>query len=251
MVITTTAVAFILLALGLGFCGFWFFRAFRKNGRNSKIGVLLSTLYFGFSLQNGIVGLGVLLFTNNAEILFYILILSHFLVVAIGVIGIYTSYYVFLSKSSPKFPIVLGILLGIFAITALIADHPQPFLTSERGIDFNFNFITSLTTFYIFFVSIGSNVYIFTRLLFWDQNRQIRILSFILSLTGIFGIINIFIRFVVLYSFSVEARTRIFDIGLEIISAIFIVILFLWPKLRNWIQSRKLTQFRETMNKSL
>lgn len=245
MVITTTAVGFIVLSLGLALCGWMFFKAFRKTAGDSRVGFLLSAIFLGFSLQNGIVGLGMLFFANNPEILFYTLILSHFLLVLLGILGIYTSYYIFSPKISPLFLIIVEIILGILAIIILVVDHPQPFLTIKRGIDLDSNFLTSFTIFYLLFVSIGSTVYIFTKLLFQSKSRQIRLLSLVLSLLGILGILNIFIRFVVLYSGTVEWRTRIFDIGLGIIGAIFIIALFIGPKIKDWIRSRKTSIFSE------
>jgi len=80
MVITTTAIAFLLSGLGLVFCGLWFFKAFRKIGglkSNNQIGILLSGFFLGNSLQHIILAIGGFFFAKNSDALQAILVIDN------------------------------------------------------------------------------------------------------------------------------------------------------------------------------
>ena len=113
MVITTTSIAFILLSLGLTFCGWRFWAAFRRAPQSDrKIGLLLSLFYLGFGLMNGVFGFGTILFANNPGALFFLLLMVNFLLIPITMIGVYTAHYIFSPHVFPYLALASVAVLG-------------------------------------------------------------------------------------------------------------------------------------------
>jgi len=234
MVITTTAVAFILLSLGLGVCGFWFWKAFQKSGGNSKIGILLSSFIFASSFQNGIIGLGALIFSTNPEGLYSILLISQVFLLIHALLGIYVVYYIFFpQKSSLLAMSVLG-SFGLIMIFMTIREYPLGVITPQNSIFWPASFILSLITFLVLLVSIGSFFYIFARLFLDSKTKDTRIIALVLSILALGGIVSTFFRFVGTYASS-ENR-HLLDISMGITGLLFIIVLMIIPtiqKLRN------------------
>ena len=226
MVITTTSVGFILLGLGLGFCGWRFWSAFRREGSSGKTGFLLSLIFFGFAVQNGEMGIGTLFFANNSEALYYVLLLNNFLLFLLNLLSIYTLYYIFFPNVSPQFAMVLATVMGVAALTATVLVHPQPFLTVSNSIDLNLGRPLSVLIFYLLSINIVANAYIFIRLFLSSSVQAIKTLSLILSIFAIAGIINIF---VLLFLSPGGVGNRIFDIGIGLIGLGFIIFLGIFP----------------------
>lgn len=99
MVIPTTSVAFIVLAVGLSVFGFMFLRAYRKTNTSStdkRIGLLLSIHFLGFAIQTGIIlGLGTLVFAENQFLLFCIVTFANITLTLLSALSIYIVYYIF------------------------------------------------------------------------------------------------------------------------------------------------------------
>ncbi len=175
MVITTTAVAFILLSLGLAFCGWRFLRASSKVGNiknNNKSRFLFPLFFLGFAIQNGILGFGTLLFAHNSEGLYFILLVANSFLTIVATFGVYAAYYIFSPRTSPWPLIIVTIILGITAVVFALVAHPRPFLTSQKGIDWNMPFTLSLMTFYLLLIGIGSQFYVFVRLFFQGKELE-------------------------------------------------------------------------------
>ncbi len=178
MLINTTSIAFIFLGIGLTFCGWRFFRAFKKSGdqqKGNRIGFLLAMFLFMFAFQNGIIlGLGTLLFANNPKNLFFILILANLFLALIAMFGVYVAYFIFAPRSSPLLPILIIALLSVIISVITFVDHPQPLINARNGIDWNISFRLSLSVFYLLLISIGTQFYIFIRLFFLTRIREIK-----------------------------------------------------------------------------
>lgn len=242
MVVTTTAIAFISLSLGLTFCGLWFLKAFRKAGGiggDKKIGFLIASIFLLFGFNNGLIGVGALLFARNAEALYFILMASHFFLTLIAILGVYTSYYIFSPRLSPYLTMVLSGILGAIGIITTVITHPQPYISAQNSIEWGYSFSLSLLVFYILFISIGSTVYIFGRLFLTAKTRQLKILSLILSVLGLAGILLNFIKLVLLHNADTAVRTSIYDFGTVLMGVVFIVALAIGPIIKNLIQARK------------
>src|SRR3989338_7334827 len=104
MTITSTAVSFIALSIGLGFCGWRFLNFPKPNktafaGHRSHTGFLLGSFLLLFALENLILGFGALLFSQCENFSTWILILANTLLPIIAILGIYIVYYVFFPRS--------------------------------------------------------------------------------------------------------------------------------------------------------
>lgn len=244
MVITTTAIAFILLSLGLAFCGWRFLKAFRKESISpSKTGLLLSLSFFATALHNGILGFGALFFGSNSEILYLVSIIAHLFLTLFALIALYTVYYVFFPKKSPYFPIIITIILSATGLFAAINNPSKPFLTSHKGIDWNMNFLFSLSTWHLLLIGISTFFYIFFQLFRKVKNQEIKTLSLIISVLALIGIVNTFVRLIILYNTSSSLRTGILDVGIGVIGAVFIVTFIIIPLIRNRIGKRSKITF--------
>jgi len=242
MVVTTTAVAFILLSLGLTICGLWFLKAFQNSDnpkRDTKIGFLVPFIYLGFGLSNGMIGIGAFLFAKNSEVLYFVLIASHFILTLIAILGVYTAYYIFSPRLSPYLGMIFAGILGIIGIITTIITHPRPYISLQNSIEWNMNFSTSLLFFYILFISIGSTLYIFVRLFLTARTRQVKFLSLLLSTLAFTAILIHFIRFVLLYNIDTSVRTRIEDFGTVLMGIVSIIVLLIVPIIKNLIITGK------------
>ena len=140
MVITSTAVAFSLSAIGLAFCGFRFFEAFQKIGglrSGSRIGILLSLLFFGTSFQHGILALSSLFFAGIPEAFYAVLVIDILVLALITTLSVYLAIYILLPIFSPLPPTIITFLFGIFVTTLTLIAHPLPFVNANWSIDLN------------------------------------------------------------------------------------------------------------------
>lgn len=243
MIITTTSIAFILLSLGLTACGVWLLMTFKKEGgvrEYGKVGYLLSSLFLGFGLQNGIMGFGVLFFAKNSAALYYVLVISHIFLGAVALLGVYIAYYIFShQRLLSGFVVFIAGYIGINSVARTIATHPKPFITLQNGIEWNMGFPLSLLVFNTLLISIGSTLYIFIRLFLTAETREVKNISLTLSILALLGIVFAFIRLILLYNADIAIRTRIYDFGIIAIGALFIISFLIVPVIKNLIQATK------------
>lgn len=228
MVITTTAVGFIALTVSLCICSLWFLRAFTdSNARQNKseIGFLLSLFFVAAALQNGFMGFGLLLFAKQPEVFYLILATDQILLGVSGMLGIYCAYYIF-SPNRPALPAMfcVGILSIIGAVLSVAKKLPLV-LTANGGVDFNMDFQLSFVTFTLLLINIGVTFYIFSRLFLSSDNQSVRRLAAIISTMSFLGVINVFVRLIVLYGANSTERTTIFDAVIGTIGALFMILL--------------------------
>lgn len=234
MVITTTAISFICLSLGLAVCAWRFSKAFGVGGNSPgerKIGLLISSYFFSSAFQNGVLGFGTLLFAANPRGLSIAVTVGTLFLVFVAIFGIYVTHYLFWPGRSY---LPLAIFTGVVGMAGFILSlvlHFQPILTPDHGIDWNAPWSISLVIFYLLFISIGSFFYIFARLLFRTKSRGMKIFSFLIAGSAVVGIIDAFIRFVLWsgQSGGIDARTYFYDMGIGIIAAIFALVFLFFP----------------------
>lgn len=228
MVITTTAVGFILLGVGLAFCGWRFLRAFRKAEgitKDSKTGFLLSLYFIGFAIQTGVIlGLGTLLLSWIPQGLFLVMLIAHSFLTLVAVFGVYMVYYIFFPTKSSWPAAILPLLLGTAAVVLTIIIPPRPFIAPEGVINWNEIFPLSVSVFYLLLVSIGASLYTFIRLFLRAKTREIKVLSFLLAVVPAMGIIDAFLDLVLLRGSTTNVYSLISDIGLGVGGMILIFI---------------------------
>lgn len=226
MVITTTAVAFILLSVGLALCGWRFVRTFKADNipkERLKIRLLISFSFAGFSVQNGILGFGMLFLAQSTSGLFWMLVGAVVSLALVAILSSYTIYYLFFPRHSPIPAIILVCIVGVIDTIGTFIIHPHPFITSENGIDWNLPFLLSSLTFTLLLFSISSQFYIFKRLYSETHNREIKVLSLILSTAAAVGIIDTFARFMLLRNVESGKVGQLLDIGIALIGLIYVV----------------------------
>lgn len=224
------------LAAGLAVCGAWFLHAFKKSGglkSDRKTGLLIGLLFSTLGIQNGIMGVGALVFARDPQGIFFSLLISHFFLAIGAMLGVYTAYYIFSPNLRPHLAIIVTALLGILCITLTITTPPQPFITTQNGIDLNMNTRLSVSIFYLLLIAIGSTFFIFSQLYRRIEKGSVKNLSLFLSIFAVIGITNIFVRLVLLRNTDPGNRTRFFDLFLEIIGIGFIGFLVIFPLYRN------------------
>jgi len=236
MILTTTSIAFILLSLGLAFCGWEFWRVSCRTEHDSgeQTNWLVTFYFIFFAVQNSILGVGTLFFADNPRFLFWVLIATDLFLIVPCIIGIFAVYHIFFPKRS-SYPLI--VLSGVLAIAGLIVGLvalPQPFMTPQNGIDWNMPFSLSLIMFYLLFISIGTSFYIFLRLFRLARNREIRLFSLVMVIVASIGLVDSFVRFILLHGVDYSIRTNLYDIGVSLIGIIFILFFVFWP----YIQER-------------
>lgn len=238
MIFSTTAISFILLSVGLAFCGWRFLTSYRRAyPSESKIALLLAWQFVTFVIQNGTMGFGLLVFADNPTRLSWTVLVGSVLLVAPALIGVYAAYHIFTPHRSPLLLILITILLGITLLIAGIATPPTPTLTASGSINLTMSLPIAVTTFYLILIAIGSNAYIFTRLFLTASDKSIRNFAGVIAILGWAGVINVFSQLILLYHSPAGFR-YIFEIGLAIIGTVFIVILFIAPILQRWLRKR-------------
>lgn len=246
MVIPTTSIAFIVLAIGLSIFGFMFLRAYRKTNTSptdKRIGLLLSAYFIGFAINTGlIIGLGTLFFAQSPTGLFAVLVGFNIGLTLLGMLGVYTIYYIFFPKDFSLIPANFVLILGIISITFIFVMHPQPLLTTDNGIDWNTPLVISWLIFSLLFISVGSSTYIFVLLFLKAKTTEMKILSFAIAVSGGAGIITEFFRFIVFHHAPIEPRTKFNDFGhgsLGIILAVaFLTLLIMKLRSKKWINKQ-------------
>ena len=238
MVITTTAIGFILLGLGLTFCGWRFLKAFQKIGglkSGSRIGFLLTLFLFGFAFQTGVIlGFGTLFTAPDPKGILLVFIFANLFLTFLAMLGIYTAYYIFLPRKSPMTLMIIAFLIGVVTFVFTLMYPPQPFVAASGGIEWGISFPLSLLVFYLLLFGICAQLYIFGRLFFQEKTSEIKILSFVLTLLAFGGIIDQFVRFILLHGAADDIRTRIYDITTAVIGMTFIVYFVFFPLFRSY-----------------
>jgi len=240
MVITTTAVAFVLLSVGLAFVGWRFLKAFRETDSartDRKSGFLLGLFFLASALHNGILGVGALFFARNPEGLSAVFIVAYFFLVLFAVFGVYALHYIFWPHTSFNLAVIITGILGIIGAVLIFVTPARPFTTSQNSVDWNIPFPLSFITFCLFLIALAAAFYIFIQLFFRSEAREIQILSLIISLLALVGIINVFTRLVLLYGAPAAFRSRILDIGVGLTGIGFIIFLIVAPLIKNYLRS--------------
>lgn len=232
MVITTTVVGFILLGLGLGFCGWRFLRASRESGHSDakrNIRLLLSSFLLSMALQNFIFGSGLLFFAQNAQMMYFIFLWVQIHLAVNAVLGVYTMYYIFFPLSSFLPTLSMISILGIAMVVLSIRTYPQLVLMPERLVTQNLPLPLSLITFSSLLIMIGSFTYIFARLFLNSTIREVRYISFVLAFFGIIGVVNMFLHFVLLRVIPIAPGMRVLDIGNGLVGIVVLIFLIITP----------------------
>ncbi len=225
MVITTTAVAFILSSLGLGFCGIRFFGAFQKIGgqqAGDKIGKLLSIAFMGTALQHGILGWGNLFFALNSEMLYRILFIDNIVLMLVTALEVYLFFYIFYPEISSTLAVVATFILGVIIDVLLIITHPLPVITREGSIEWNMSPQIEILLSFLLFVNIGALLYIFAKSYRKTESREVKIIFLVVIIVTSGGMINVFTRFMVLIGTAPDLKALIFDIVLALIGILAI-----------------------------
>lgn len=237
MIITTTAIGFILLFIGLAFLGWQFLKVFNKkpgaSGKN-KAGKLLALCFFATAAHNFVLGFGALFFAENPQMLFKVSISSLFFLVAFALFSIYTAYYLFLPNSKPYYAMSIVVIVATAGLFFGLRSSALPFLTPTKGIDWNMGPQFSLVIFSLLLVSLSIFSYIFIRLFKNAETPKIRLLSSIIAASALIGILNIFIRLIVLQEMPGSIRTTTLDIGIGSLGALFIVGFIILPLINGW-----------------
>lgn len=231
MTITTTAIGFSLLSLGLAFCGLRFFRAFQKIGgtrSGSKIGILLSSMYLSNATTVGILALGALFFAHDPETLFRFFLVSHFAATLTSILGVYAVLYILFPLVPPWPGVGVVSALGIAVIILTVITHPLPFIDPSGGIDWNTSRALSTLLAYLIFIHIVAPLIIFTHSFLRAKSREVKVVSLILISLSLVGIANISMRFFVLKGATTDAlRTSAPDIVFVLMGLVFIAIILL------------------------
>lgn len=238
MIVTTTAIAFISLSVGLGVCGWRFLKAFRKMNDSvggGRIGFLLTLFFLGFTFQTGgILGLGTLFFAAVPGGLHVVAITANAFLTLLAILGVYTSYHIFSPRAAPWPAMILVLLFGVIGVTLTIVTDLKPFITSSGGVEWNAMPPLSLIMFFLLLMSIGSQLYIFTRLFLQAGTRELKITSAIIAFIALGGVITQFIRFILFRDGTATAfHSRVYDVATGLLGLIFIVGLVVIPFIRS------------------
>jgi hypothetical protein len=230
VIITSTSISFIFLALGLSLCGWRFWRAAnRDSNARDKIGILISLYFFSFSIQDGLIGIGALLFAHSPYGLFLLFTIANLTLAFVAMFGVYIIYYIFFPTHSPWLALVFICLTGFLEVVADIVLHVQPLITSTQSIDQNIPWPLSLAFFYLLFISIGVCLCIFIKLFFQTKSIILKLLSVIFSLSAVAGISNNFLKFVMPID---RMNGTMYDAGIALTGLLFILTIPLFSWLR-------------------
>ncbi len=238
MVITTTAVAFITSSFGLGLCGFLFLRAFRKMGglaTGNKASFLFLGLIFSTAIQHSIMGFGNLFFAQSSTALQGVVVVANIFLALSSAFGTYLISYLFLTKLSPWPVTIITSLLGFAVVLATGLAKFSPFVDVGGGIDWNFPHWLEVLIYLLVFVNIATLLCASVAMFFRSKNPAVRIVSLALIIVTSLGLMNIFLRFILLPATVGPLRTRFFDVTLITIGLVLITGLLMAPFLRKRI----------------
>lgn len=226
MIITTTAIGFSLLSLGLAFCGLRFFRAFQKIGglrAGSKIGILLSSMFFSNAIALGVLGLGALFFAGNSEMLYRFLVMSHFPLTLTAIFNVYSVFYILFPYVSRWPAVTATAALGMAVTILTIISHPHPFIDTSGGIDWNMSRLLGALLSYLVFINVGAPLAIFIHSFLQAKSREVKVVSLTVILVSFMGIVNMFTRFLLPGGITFGSlSTRIFDAMLTVMGLILL-----------------------------
>lgn len=225
MIITSTALGFSSLSVGLFFMWIWFFYASKRasSGKNYSMS-LITFSFLATTLHSSFLGFGFLFFAQNPPMLRTMFAISQILLTIFAVISLYGLFYTVFPKKSPIIPLFFIGSLGIFNFIFTLIEKIQPILRSSYIISWDMSLSVSLMTIYLLCVGIGSLGYIFAHLFFIAKTKEMKIISFIITLSAIAGSINTFSGSVILYNSShAELRTTILTYGTLCIGILFIL----------------------------
>lgn len=206
---------------------------------DSQIGFLLTLFFIGFSFHSAMLAFGTLFLLKNLEAFYFLLIANHFVLGLLAVLGVYMTYHIFWPSKSPRLGICLIGLIGGLGILQTITTRPQPFIIPGYGVDFDSDLILSFLLWLLFIVSIGTPLYVFSRLFLSTTSVELKRLSLLIAFLAVLGIINVSIRLITFIDFPTFLRLRMFDIGVGLVGIFFFVTLFLVPQVRKFIRKTK------------
>jgi len=239
MIVTSTSVAFILLGLGLGFCGWWFLGALRRSGEfksDKKIGALISFFFFAYAIHSLVLGLATLFaFTSSNYAYLACIIIANILITGLAILGSYIIFYIFFPKIKRIHVTLYSLVLciGISAIAVSFIENPQPLVTINESFDFNHSPLLSSLIWFLAFVSIGAPLYIFGRLFLFTNNKELKLLSGTIATLASLGVVNISVRLLQFLPLPSLFRDKFFDIGAAVVGIIFAASLFFLSFSRN------------------
>ena len=192
MVLTKTAIVFLLLGITLGICGWQFLGIFKKSSNKDRVGLLLGVFIFISAVQNIVLGIGTLFFIRNETALQYFFLLAQMLLALHATLGLYTVAYIFSKNIFVKIIAFIVGFLGAMATVLTATENPPAFITKFGSVDWLMGPSLSLLTFALLLASIGSFIYIFSQLYRSAISFSLKIFSLILSLAGMIALIGIF-----------------------------------------------------------
>lgn len=231
MVITTTAVGFLLLAIGKATCGFRFLDTVYKSGeirRGSKIGIMLGIFFLLFAIDDNIIAFASFYFAEYPALFIILLTISYFFLSAVAALGIYLNFYILFPKTNPWPATIATLIFGLYVVFVSTIYPQHPFLNSKGGIDFDIPRPLAILIFCLLFIAIGSTFSIFARTFVYAKSLDVKVTSAVLAFLASVGVINVGFRFVV-FSITGDVRIQIFDAGVGFIGMSFILASLLLP----------------------
>lgn len=233
MVITTTAIGFILLAFGVAILGFQFLKLFSgktKSESNKRISFLLGALFFASAIQNTIIGLGALFFPENFIGLYFAMLISHIFLIIFALLAVYSIYYIFFPQRDPNFAIMAILILGFFGFLGAIFSPVQGFPILQGDIDISMNLPFAFSTLSLLLIGLSSTFYIFFQLFQRNRDRKIRLFTVTVFISALLGILSVIIKLIPIYNQSLASwRGHFFDTAIEIVGGMLIILVLVMP----------------------
>lgn len=231
MTFTTTGIGFLFSSLGLGFCGLRFYGSFKRIGgikSKNRTGLLVSLLFLTMSTQHVLLSVSSFFFIGT-PVFSKIIIVVHIVLSLISLLGTYLLVFIFFPKISPLLPVLLTTAVGTIMVVQTILLNPEPTISLNRGINWNFPYSLSINLYYLLLIQIGSIFFVFSRLLLMSKDHLVKAVSFIVMALSFGGIINIFFSFGLPGNQSLETSIRRFDVIMMITGILFITVFLLVP----------------------
>ena len=234
MFITTTGIAFTISSLGLAFCGIRFFRAFQSiniTHSENKTGLLLTIYFLGMSIQHAMLALSGLLFSNNSEAAYALLVVSNVVLAVTAPLVAYLFLYTFLPSWNPWLIMAVIFAFGLYVASITFISHPLPRITTNGGLDLNMLPSLQILLNIVLILIFLPIFIIFYKGLSIARSKKERAVFFVLAIVHFAGIINVTILFSSWLTTSVNLKNIIFDIGLIFIGLLFVYVFLIVPLL--------------------
>lgn len=187
--------------------------------------MLLSLYFIANGVIHGILAAGSFFFAYNSEVLYLCFLLSNVFLASAAALGIYLVVYILFPEVSPWPKVIAVIILGVVLVGATIVAHPLP-LGRDDGVDWNLSGWPAALLAGLIFTNIGASLIIFASAFIRVRSLEVKIISFAIVLSTIFGILDNIIRFLPQSIVLPNAFTRIvFDAA----TGMVLVVAFLPP----------------------